>query len=94
MGLCADFFFWFDADAVSEHAFALAAALTRRILPMHRMTVGGERWKVERPIGIFGRAPRVNSEETLVSLMVCFWGWVVVLTKRFAVRTKLLFGSI
>ena len=54
---------------MSEHAFALAAALTRKVLPMHQMTVEGEKWSQVRPPVMFGKPPRVNSEETLVS---CF----------------------
>jgi hypothetical protein len=54
---------------VSEHAFALAAALTRRVLPMHQMTVEGDKWSQVRPPVIFGKPPRVNSEETLVSFI-------------------------
>lgn len=53
---------------MSEHAFALAAALTRKVLPMHQMTVEGEKWSQVRPPVMFGKPPRVNSEETLVSL--------------------------
>lgn len=68
MGGVIDCFFLSDLDAVSEHAFALAAALTRRVLPMHQMTVEGEKWSQVRPPVMFGKPPRVNSEETLVSL--------------------------
>jgi len=67
MRLLTFFCFFRNADAVSEHAFALAAALTRRILPMHQMTVEGEKWAQVRPPVMFGKPPRVNSEETLVS---------------------------
>jgi hypothetical protein len=66
-GRGADLFYFFETDAVSEHAFALAAALTRRVLPMHQMTVEGEKWAQVRPPVMFGKPPRVNSEETLVS---------------------------
>ena len=34
---------------------------------MHQMTVEGEKWAQVRPPVMFGRPPRVNSEETLVS---------------------------
>jgi glycerate dehydrogenase len=54
-----------NTDAVSEHAFALASALTRRILPMHQMVVKEEKWGKVRPPVVFGKPPRVNSEETL-----------------------------
>jgi len=60
------FLFW-GSDAVSEHAFALASAVTRRILPMHQMVVEGDKWSQVRPPVMFGKPPRVNSEETLVS---------------------------
>jgi lactate dehydrogenase-like 2-hydroxyacid dehydrogenase len=53
-------------DAVSEHAFALASALTRHILPMHQMTIEGDKWGPVRPTVMFMKPPRVNSEETLV----------------------------
>ncbi|KAM0708011.1 hypothetical protein Q7P35_004660 [Cladosporium inversicolor] len=59
-----------NTDAVSEHAFALAAALTRKVLPMHQMTVEGEKWSQIRPPVMFGKPPRVNSEETLIALTI------------------------
>jgi phosphoglycerate dehydrogenase-like enzyme len=56
------------ADSVSEHAFALASALKRRILPMHQLTVEGKKWaEVRAPHLAFGQPPRTNAEETLVS---------------------------
>jgi hypothetical protein len=53
---------------VSEHAFALASALKRRILPMHQLTVEGKKWaELRAPHLSFGQPPRTNAEETLVS---------------------------
>jgi phosphoglycerate dehydrogenase-like enzyme len=55
-------------DSVSEHAFALASALKRQILPMHQMTVEGKKWaEIRAPHLAFGQPPRTNAEETLVS---------------------------
>jgi len=54
---------------VSEHAFALASALKRQILPMHKLTVEGKKWaEVRAPHLAFGQPPRTNAEETLVSV--------------------------
>ena len=58
---------------MSEHAFALAAALTRKVLPMHQLTLEGEKWVAGKPTVVFGKPPRVHSEETLVS---CCWSFV------------------
>jgi hypothetical protein len=52
----------------SVHAFALASALKRQILPMHQMTVEGKKWaEIRAPHLAFGQPPRTNAEETLVS---------------------------
>lgn len=58
-------------ETVSEHAFALASALKRRIMPMHQVTVEGKKWaEIRGPHLAFGKPPRTNSEETLVRLLL------------------------
>ncbi|KAK3673900.1 hypothetical protein LTR78_006102 [Recurvomyces mirabilis] len=55
-----------NTDSVSEHAFALYFALRRQIIPMHELTMADQAWSMGPAFQRFPRAPRTNSEETLV----------------------------
>ena len=53
-------------ESVAEHAIALYFALRRRVVQMHELTVGGEKWKETGSLAKeFGGLPPTCREETM-----------------------------